>query len=75
MVFKVVKTDKMAQFKDVGLFQIHDIELANYFLSRSLERLREGRTFGSGWKTYARDYPKVILENGYLFLYDASARV
>jgi hypothetical protein len=75
LVFRVVKADKMAQFKDVGLFQVHDIELANYMLSRSLERLREGRVFGSGWKIYARDYPKAVLEDGYLFLYDASGRV
>ncbi len=34
--FKVAKADKMAQFKDVGVYQIHDIELANYFLSKSL---------------------------------------
>jgi hypothetical protein len=38
--FRIVKTDKMAQFKDVGPFQIHDIELANYFLSKGLERLK-----------------------------------
>jgi hypothetical protein len=38
--FRVVKADKMAQFKDVGVYQIHDIELANYFLTKSLERLR-----------------------------------
>lgn len=57
--FKVTKAEKFAHFKDEGEFKIIDMELANLFLTRSLERLYQGKVFGSGWKIYARDQPKV----------------
>ena len=57
--FKVTKIQKIAQFKDQGEYKIVDMELANLFLTRSLQRLYQGRVFGSGWKIYGRDYPKV----------------
>jgi hypothetical protein len=47
--FYVVKADKFAHFRDTGIYIIHDIELANYFLTQSLSKLTEGYVFGSGW--------------------------
>ena len=68
--FKILKVNKFAHFKDVGEFVIHDIELANLFLSRSLEQLIGHKVFGSGWKVYPRDYPAILVEDGVLFIYD-----
>ncbi len=70
--FQVSKISKFAHFKDVGEYQIHDIELANYYLTKSLNDLIGQRVFGSGWKVYARDYPQVIIENGYVLAYDGA---
>lgn len=67
----MVKADKFAHFRDTGIYVIHDIELANYFLTQSLTRLTEGYVFGSGWELYARDYPRLLLQEGYMLIYDA----
>mgnify|MGYP007104985468 CR=1 FL=1 len=34
--FRVVKVNKFAHFKDVGEYQIHDLDVANLFITRSL---------------------------------------
>ena len=49
---------------------VENKELANLFLTYSLDRLLEGKVFGSGWKIYQRDYPAILLEDGVLFIYD-----
>jgi hypothetical protein len=67
--------NKFAHFKDVESYEIHDIELANLFLMRSLQRVREGPVFGSGWKTYERDYPAILIQDGLFFIYDRALGV
>lgn len=57
--FQVVSINKFTHFKDVGEFQIHDLNLATLFLTRSLDRMMEGNVFGSGWQIYPRDYPGI----------------
>ena len=41
-------------------------------LKHSLNRLKDGKTFGSGWKIYPRDYPHVLLLDDYVVIYDSS---
>lgn len=68
--FKVVKMNSMVHFKDVGEFKIHEIGLANLFVTRSLETLIGTTVIGSGWPIYPRDAPAVLIEDGMLFVYD-----
>jgi len=42
-------------------------------VKHSLNRLYEKRLFGSGWPTSPpRDYPHVMVEDNFTFLYDSS---
>jgi hypothetical protein len=52
---------------------VHDLNIANLFITKCLERLYGGRVFGSGWTIYARDYPAVEVEDGVVFIYDRAA--
>lgn len=38
----------------------------------SLNRMKEGHTFGSGWKIYTRDYSHVMLADDYIVIYDTT---
>lgn len=41
-------------------------------IMHSLNRLKEGYTFGSGWKIYPRDYSHVLLYDDYIVIYDST---
>lgn len=38
----------------------------------SVNRLREGYTFGSGWKIFPRDITDIKLEDDYIIIYDST---
>ena len=41
-------------------------------MNHSLNRLKNEKVFGSGWKLYTRDYPHFLVDNGYVDIYDST---
>jgi hypothetical protein len=63
-----------AAFQPVGSFVVLDQELANFKLSMALRSLQAYKVFGSGFPTWPRDAPDVMMHSSgkYFLLFDAS---
>lgn len=68
--FKIIHVDGKPIFKTAPGFEIKNLELAEHMVSHSLNRFKEGYTFGSGWKIFPRDSTHIKLEDDYIIIYD-----
>ena len=73
MNFLVLRSSvKELQFIGSGKYEVKNEELARTMLSHSLNRLKQEKVFGSGWKLYRRDYPHFIVEDNFIGVYDST---
>lgn len=70
--FRIIHSDASVVFKSVPNFQLKNRELAQHMINHSLNRMKEGYTFGSGWKIYPRDYSHVMMADDHIVIYDST---
>jgi hypothetical protein len=71
--FKLRGHNQTTKFYPYGQYRIQNEELAQEMVKFSLNRLYEGKLFGSGFPLYpARDYPEFIAETNFTVVYDST---
>lgn len=70
--FHIIHSEGVYNFKLVPDFVMKNQELAQHMITHSLQRLKEGLTFGSGWKIFPRDYAHVTINDDFVFIYDST---
>ena len=70
--FKIIEAEGTPIFKPVTGFEVKNRQLAEHMILHSLNRLKEGYTFGSGWKIYPRDYSHILVQDDFIVIYDST---
>ena len=71
--FRIRGHEELVTFNQYMDYKIENVELAKLMVKHSLNRMYEGRLFGSGWPASPpRDYPHFVVESNYTIVYDSS---
>jgi hypothetical protein len=69
--FKIINQQHTVAFSAQSPFKVANAELAELIVSDSLERLYEGKAFGSGWpQSPPRRYSQFIVEDTFALVFD-----
>ena len=53
-------------------YKVENVELADLMIKHSLNRLKEGHVFGSGWNLWPKDYPHFMVADNFTVVYDST---
>jgi hypothetical protein len=71
--FRFRRHEETVTFNQYADYKINNVDLAKLMVKHSLNRMYEGRLFGSGWPlSPPRDYPHFIVQDNYTIVYDST---
>ena len=73
MDFRFRRHEEFVSFYPYADYRVLDESLGRAMIKHSLNRMYEGRLFGSGWPmSPPRDYPHMMAEDNYTIVYDST---